>query len=591
MKRILRGCSWLGVVTAVASFVVQPVPRRAPRSIPPLQLSNDDEGIGIGIDLGTTHSAVAYLSPDGIPSIIPIPENGRTLPSVVALSDDGTPIIGAPALQSTHNVFCNVKRVIGTGGKLSKEVSAVVPGLVVNTEGKTYKKNTLENRIYDATHHPSLLRAGSSTIPPEVVSSYILQHLKQVAEEATGKSVTRAVVGIPAYFDDAQRDATQKAAVLAGIPKVKLLREPEAAALAYGVGKEQVVDDDSDELVLVFDLGGGTFDVSMLVVGGGVTEIISTSGNANLGGSDMDRRVVQHCQKVLRAAQVSTKQWNREAQNSLLRSAEKMRIYLSNNKRMVAALPKNPSEWEFLEDPSAVIVQESSFDSNETHVAMALTRSELEALCKEDLQALIRPVREVAIMAGALLPGDASPTMVDAALQMEEDMSNLDFDDFYKEEETAKEDIDPDILLQLQEFDVKSAKKAQQKGRKRARDVAKEERKFRKAKRQLSEQDVKVRDGIHGRPITRVVLVGGATRMPAIGRLLAALTGTVPQKTVNPDEAVALGCAVHVGVLDGQEGMGKVLNPMQAAILRAFAEQGMMDDIDDEEEFGDAEYF
>lgn len=524
--------------------------------------------IGVGIDLGTTYSAVAVLD-DGVPKIVEIPNHGRTMPSVVTVDDA---------------VYRNVKRAIGTGGKLAKDIREVVPLLVPNTSGKTYKKDSLENRLYDAEHHPTMLEGD---VPPESVSAQILQTLKATAEAHSGDTVTRAVIGIPAYFDDAQRAATEKAAALAGIPKVKLLREPEAAALAYGVGKEQVGLGDDDELVLVFDLGGGTFDVSMLLVGGGLTEIISTSGNAQLGGADFDNRIAQHMLKVLRENGVSTKNWSGDAVNAVIQSAEAIRIYLSNNKKCDAILPTDEQAWIAMESPSAVV--KGSLDG----IDFELTRKAMETLCLEELLALVRPVREVAIMAGALLPGDSSPAVVDAALQLEEELE-ASFGDFY--DENQKEEVEEDTLLQLAEMDMKAAKKAQQRGRKRARNVAKEERKFRKKKQELNQskpdERVKVRDGISGRPISRVVLVGGATRMPAVGRLLAALTGTTPQKTVNPDEAVALGCAVHVGVLDGVEGMGKVLNPMQAAILRAFAEQqGMLDDFDDYDEFGDTEYF
>jgi hypothetical protein len=202
----------------------------------------------------------------------------------------------------------------------------------------------------------------------------------------------------------------------------------------------------------------------------------------------------------------------------------------------------------------------------------------MESLCREEFQELLRPIREVAIMAGVLLPGDSSPSLVDAAFEAELVMNN-GYEDFYPEESGA-------LLRQELEDSVKMAKKAQQKGRKRARDISKQERRFRTEKIKISTPDLdstKVRDGISGRPISRVVLVGGATRMPAVGRLLAALTGVTPQKTVNPDEAVALGCAVQVGVLDGLEQFGKVLNPMQAAILRAMAEQTQR--FDDEDDF------
>lgn len=583
---------------------------------------SDDEGIGVGIDLGTTNSAIAYLK-DGIPTIVSIPHNGRTMPSVVTFIGDEV-LVGKPAWEreiEAGGAYRNVKRILGTGGKMSTDVAAVVPFLKASSTGKTFKKDSLLNQIHDGTEHPTLLknfRSPDEFIQPEVISSHILQTLKRAAEEHLGQKITRAVIGVPAYFHDAQRAATKKAAEMAGIQKVKLLREPEAAALAYGIGKEQIGLGDEDELVLVFDLGGGTFDVSILVVGGGVTEIVSTSGNAQLGGSVFDARIAKHCFKMLgEKGGVSTKNWSQKARNAVVLAAESIRIYLSNNRIAILALPVSAEEWARMNETSHVILPANYVDvggealgenavvSNTTHILFQLTRKDMERLCKEEFQALLRPLREVAIMSGALLPGDSSPSIVAAALELEQEEQaareeSLEFDDFYSDNDkvgitATSDDIDTHMLFALQDMDMKEAKKAQQKGRKRARDVAKQERTYRQEKKKLVEttnkrpenDNVKVRDGISGRPISRVVLVGGATRMPGIGRLLAAVTGVVPQKTVNPDEAVALGCAVHAGVLDGMDGMGTVLNPMQAAILRAIAmKQGFGDD-DDDEEFDD----
>ena len=214
-----------------------------------------------------------------------------------------------------------------------------------------------------------------------------------------------------------------------------------------------------------------------------------------------------------------------------------------------------------------------------------------------------------------MLPGDANPEAIMAAMEMEDEMDQMsegrgqafqDFFDDVKGEATSREEdeIDADTLLMLKEVDIKERKKAQQRGRKKARELAASSKKFRKEKRKADEtskfklatggkrgDNVKVRDGITGRPISQVVLVGGATRMPAIGRLLAAMTGVVPQKTVNPDEAVALGCAVQVGILDGDQDLGgfQVLNPFQASLMRAMAKQQMQSqesaDDDDDDEF------
>jgi molecular chaperone DnaK (HSP70) len=576
--------------------------------------AESDGGIGVGIDLGTTNSAIAYLKDGAIPTIVSIPNNGRTMPSVVTFLGDQV-LVGREAWDNeiqAGGAYRNVKRILGTGGKLSPDVATVVPFVKPSFVGKTYKKDSLLNQIQDGIENPTLLtdiRNSSQVIRPEVISYHILQTLKQAAESQLGRKISRAVIGVPAYFHDTQREATRKAAEMAGFQKVKLLREPEAAALAYGVGKDQLGQVESvstdDELVLVFDLGGGTFDVSVLMVGGGVTEIISTSGNAQLGGSVFDSRIASYCIKMIEEKSgVSTRSWSRDAKNAIVLAAEAIRIRLSNNRGVNLALPLSEGEWISMSVPSSVIAESLSdfttaADSN-THLHVQFTRANMERLCKDEFQALLRPIREVAIMSGALLPGDSSPSVVASALELEEEMrddgsNNLEFDDFYRDGDAESADSNPDILLAVQITSMKDAKRSQQGGRKRARDMAKQERKYRQEKKKLGESTavqsgkdtIKIRDGITGKPISRVVLVGGATRMPGIGRLLAAITGVVPQKTVNPDEAVALGCAVHAGILDGVAGMGTVLNPMQAAILRAMARD---QSLNEDEEFDDGAY-
>ena len=672
---------------------------------------DDDDGIGVGIDLGTTNSAISYLDPEtSNPVIINIPNNGRTMPSVVAFdntdnNNDGLnlPLVGRDAVnwEERHQIsaYRNIKRVIGTGANyVSLDTIKVVPHLLLgsrrnksndddddnvrdddgnnNKKGKNKnKKNkkkkkkkkkkekvTLVKLLQDAHDNPTLLRLlttpskddddddddnGSSTISPTMISSYILQKLLMVATTHTNQKITRAVIGIPAYFNDAQRDATKQAAMnsLPSISKVKLLREPEAAALAYGL--EQLLSTKEEELVLVFDLGGGTYDVSMLLVGDGLTEIICTAGDAQLGGSNFDARIAQYIRTTLLAGSGSITSTTNSpiVSDAMVRAAEQIRIYLSNNRRVQLAIPLTDDGWMGLSDASNVILpmttssstarssttgddytspsddSSSTFEhrsKNATHLFYEMTRKEAESICKEEFQALLRPIREVAIMAGALLPGDASPTIVASALEMEEAFIEaerssteemvMDGGSASGSSSSGSSDTDEAALKALQaEIELKEAKKAQQKGRKKARQVAKNERKYREESRKIVDNAASVQagpsdkvraDGISGRPISRVVLVGGATRMPAIHRLLAAVTGVAPQKTVDPDEAVALGCAVHVGVLDGREGSGTVLSPMQAAILRAVVEKqqkegdGMfVDDFDDDDEFGDAEYF
>ena len=624
------------------SFLPPSTVRRRPSFVRLASGKYNDDGIGVGVDLGTTYSAVAILK-DGIPTIVSVPNNGRTMPSVVSLTESGEFVVGKEAIEkeasSPLGTYRNVKRILGTGGTIARENAEIVPHIVLRrseetgkTKGK--KKSTLNKQLQEAQENPSLLYLPPKedntceTISPEVISAQVLKTLFQAVEGETQQRVTRAVVGVPAYFHDAQRDATIRACKLAGVDKVKLLREPEAAALAYGIGNEQIGKGNEDEFVLVFDLGGGTYDVSMLVVGGGLTEVVCTSGNVKLGGSDFDARIAEYFAKLLTSHGAPRNYMTEggEAADAMIRSAEAVRIYLSNNRKVSLALPLERNAWSTMPHASNVILNSPDGEgtekgvSNSTHVLCELSRKTMEGVCRNEFEALVRPLREVAIMSGAMLPGDARPSVVEAAFEMEEEMeramrkakdgSPVGFQDFYMDD-TGKElaasasvasasdvaDVDPDMLLQLQELDMKERKRAQQKGRKKARNVAKRERKFREEKRKVDTSvDDKVIDGISGRPISQVVLVGGATRMPAIGRLLAALTGVVPQRTVNPDEAVATGCAVQVGVLDGSAELGglTVLTPMQAAIMRAVAEKhglfDVTDDLDDEE-LETVEYF
>lgn len=606
----------------------------------------DQRGIGVGIDLGTTNSCAAVLK-KGIPSIIQIPDNGSTIPSVVSLlsTSHDECLVGKAAIENEVDAplstYRHVKRIMGMGGQTAAINVEVVPNLFFKSasqrrKGKSLSKQksnnsaqpSLTTQLKDAEENPALLVCRMSEeddeisyVKPEEISSKILSTLIKTVEEATQERVTRAVIGVPAYFNDIQREATLKACELAGVSKARLLREPEAAALAYGIGKKQLDQEDDDELVLVFDLGGGTFDVSILEVGGGITEVLATSGNNMLGGSDFDGRIAEFLSKKLakQAQKINDslvgkknffKQEGGKVKDVMVRCAEAIRIYLSNQRTVTLNLPLTENGWLAMESASDVIVSPSDIvDDNDGPFTfqITMTRKEMETLCIDEFQALLRPVREVAVMAQALLPGDARPDLVEAAIRMEEEIEEamnaensdqFDFEDFFSDEEsstvrneinTEEDEIDPKILSQMRAEDINARKREQQGGRKRARKLAAEGKKYRNQRRKADEEaqikllksgasgakggNVRIRDGIHGRPISTVILVGGATRMPAIGRLLAAITGTVPQKTVNPDEAVALGCAVQVGILDGDENLDglQVLTPIQAAVMRAMA--------------------
>lgn len=586
--------------------------------------AEDSNCIGVGIDLGTTNSAVSILK-DGIPVIIEIEGNGRTMPSVVHIGDDGeTVYVGKEAVEREMmyplSTYRNVKRIMGTGNKIAQDISNLIPNMVITEEEvvvvkkwkkrkKKKKKGDFESQQKDAVINPAMLYSTTTTqeedgtatttrtkISPELVSSHILTKLLDTAAAHTGKTIDRAVIGVPAYFTPTQKDATIRACNLAGIEKVKLLYEPEAAALNYNTGKEQIGQGETDELVFVFDLGGGTYDVSMLRVGGGLTEVLATHGNAMLGGSDFDYRIAQYLNKIIREHK-STNNINTggeksflgipEVRNKMILAAEAARIHLSNNQKVRLALPLAQDGWTSLAEARDIILKEKQEETSgelpvatETHVYAEITRITMEKICEDDIQALMPPIRECAIRSGALLPGDASPRVADQAFETEKIFQaavkeEYTFDDFYDEEgSSTPDDADgdnyDDLILQARNIDLKEAKKIALRGRKKSRKVAKEEKKFRSEKRKIQAPNGKKLHEITGRPISRVVLVGGATRMPTIGRIISKLTGVVPQRTVNPDEAVAMGCAIQAGMYDNNEDMefSTILTPMQAAIMK-----------------------
>src|ERR687889_1453031 len=214
----------------------------------------------VGIDLGTTNSVVATLE-GGEPTVIPNAEGARTTPSVVALSKTGEVLVGEvakrQAVTNPDRTVRSVKRHMGEGSWR--------------------------------------FRADGKEFSPQQISAFILQKLKRDAEAYLGDQVTQAVITVPAYFDDAQRQATKEAGEIAGLEVLRIINEPTAASLAYGLDKAE-----GDQTILVFDLGGGTFDVSLLDLGDGVFEVKSTAGNTNLGGDDWDQRVIDHLVKTFK---------------------------------------------------------------------------------------------------------------------------------------------------------------------------------------------------------------------------------------------------------------------------------------------------
>ncbi|MET0609227.1 MAG: Hsp70 family protein, partial [Gaiellaceae bacterium] len=227
----------------------------------------------IGIDLGTTNSCVGVIE-GGEPAVIPNAEGGRTTPSVVAFTNDGQRLVGAPAkrqqVTNPQNTIFSIKRFMGRKyGEVSEEMKIVPYEVVEGPNGDVRVK------------------AGDKEYAPPEISAMILQKLKADAEAYLGESVTEAVITVPAYFNNAQREATKDAGKIAGLNVLRIINEPTAAALAYGLDKEA-----SDHTILVFDLGGGTFDVSVLELGEGVFEVKATNGDNHLGGDNFDKAIV-----------------------------------------------------------------------------------------------------------------------------------------------------------------------------------------------------------------------------------------------------------------------------------------------------------
>ncbi len=230
----------------------------------------------IGIDLGTTNSCVAIMEA-GDPKVINNPEGGRTTPSVVAFTENGERLVGQIAkrqsITNPENTVFGVKRLIGRKFS-SKEIQ--------------YDKKVLPYRIDQASNGDAHISIRGKQFSPAEISSFILAFIKKYAEDYLGEAVTDAVITVPAYFDDSQRQATKDAGKIAGLNVLRIINEPTAAALAYGMDKKR------EEKIAVFDLGGGTFDISVLEIGEGVFEVKATNGDTHLGGDDFDMRLISY---------------------------------------------------------------------------------------------------------------------------------------------------------------------------------------------------------------------------------------------------------------------------------------------------------
>ncbi|HZI36173.1 MAG TPA: molecular chaperone DnaK [Gaiellales bacterium] len=273
----------------------------------------------IGIDLGTTNSCMAVME-GGEPTVIPNAEGGRTTPSVVAFTKDGQRLVGTPAkrqaVTNPQNTVFSIKRFMGRKASEVSEEQKIVPYEVVS-----------------GPNGDARVQAGDKTFPPQEISAMILQKLKADAESYLGEPVSEAVITVPAYFNDAQRNATKDAGKIAGLEVLRIINEPTAASLAYGLDKEH------DQTILVFDLGGGTFDVSVLELGDGVFEVKATSGDNHLGGDNFDKAIVDWLAAEFKRDQGIDLSKDPMALQRLYEAGEKAKIELSTTQSTNINLP------------------------------------------------------------------------------------------------------------------------------------------------------------------------------------------------------------------------------------------------------------
>ena len=317
----------------------------------------------IGIDLGTTNSVVAVME-GGEPVVVTNPEGNRLTPSVVAFAKSGERLVGQvakrQAVTNPENTVFSIKRFMGRKyGEVDEEMKMVPYEVVKASNGDARVK-----------------AAGKESSPPEI-SAMTLQKLRQAAEEYLGQSVAQAVITVPAYFNDAQRQATKDAGQIAGLEVLRIVNEPTAAALAYGLDKKK------DETIAVYDFGGGTFDISILEVGEGVVEVKSTNGDTHLGGDNLDQRIIEWiADEFLKTDGIDLRK-DRMALQRLKEAAEKAKMELSTVVETEINLPFVTAD-----------------QSGPKHLAMTLTRSRFEQLVEELLQKTVEPVKRALSDAG-----------------------------------------------------------------------------------------------------------------------------------------------------------------------------------------------
>ncbi len=324
----------------------------------------------IGIDLGTTNSCVAVME-GGEPVVIPNSEGGRTTPSVVAFAKNGERLVGQvakrQAITNPTNTVYSIKRFMGRAYDEVKNESSMVP--------------------YEIVAHGSgqvSVKAGDRESTPPEISAMILQKMKQTAEDYLGQKVTEAIITVPAYFNDSQRQATKDAGRIAGLDVKRIINEPTAAALAYGLDRKK------DEKIAVYDLGGGTFDISILEIGDGVFEVKSTNGDTHLGGDDFDHRIIQWLVEEFRKAEGIDLSKDPMALQRLKEGAEKAKIELSTTMQSDINLPFITAD-----------------QNGPKHLNVNLTRAKFEQLVDDLIQRTVEPCRK------AIADANLKPSQID----------------------------------------------------------------------------------------------------------------------------------------------------------------------------------
>jgi molecular chaperone DnaK len=376
----------------------------------------------IGIDLGTTNSCVAIM--EGTQAkVLENAEGARTTPSVVAFTETEEKLVGQPAkrqaVTNPENTLFAIKRLIGR-----------------NFDDESVKKDiqTAPFKIIKADNNDAWIEARNKKYSPSQISAFVLQKMKETAEKYLGQEVTKAVITVPAYFNDSQRQATKDAGKIAGLEVLRIINEPTAAALAYGLDKKKI-----NKKIAVYDLGGGTFDVSILELGDGVFEVKSTNGDTFLGGEDFDNTIVDYLVNEFKKENGINLRTDKLALQRLKEAAEKAKIELSSTQQTEVNLPFITAD-----------------KTGPKHISLKFTRAKLEALVEDLIKKTLPPCK------------------------------------------TALKDA-----------------------------------------------------GLSAGEIAEVILVGGMTRMPKVIEEVKNFFGKEPNKSVNPDEVVAMGAAIQAGVLQG----------------------------------------